>query len=849
MKKLLPFLLILLLPVWAWGAEYKIGLVADSHCNATAEYTALGTITTSIFDGESTDAVITLGDMTEGATAAEIAKVATAMGSQTWYFGIGTHDMAGTTLSQFLTDAADYLPATVTERGDWYVDFGNLRVIYLNSNVEGTAPPMSIAAESLTDLGTWIDAWTDSKPIVILTHPWIKKDWPGNKDADSNADVSWTVDPSVQTTEMTVSSATGDSTLTAVSGTPFATAVAGDIIAISQKATTDVVWGIGTVKAGGCASTSECIVTLDTNHPIVDTSNVTGWFWIKLAGAWTGKGYSGYAYNAKEIRALIDTKVTGGSNIVAVISGHRHSSNGPVLRTGNTTTSYYALRSSLTDATVQGAGILQLNDDDSLYLIPAYGETTVSANYHDYFVSASTGADTGKAGRLRSDPWATINKARVTATAADSYVYIMAGTYAEALTVTLAGTDGHPITWEYEAGAQQTHGTSAILSISTGAAYFTLKNANLAATDSNSQFTLIVQNDAHHITVEGLTMTNGASTTGGGPLFSGTGAGNVLRNFTINTKGRALAVTGAPGPSIYYGIAVCSANTQALFFSSNEPTFAPTVYNVVGYSATGSPVIHLNAEPASAQTGPTFKNVVIYTGTGTRALDTNDHANRRSTWSNSIMRGNWEHARASQDLGVSGSRIANGTDGMILGTSETAGYIADAVFTTPGTDFTLLATTVAIDTGADVSLTTDLLGNTVPVGKAQDIGSYERQGPWYFSDTGAAAPAGGGQNSAAPADADYHDASAFPSGGIVYLSGAIADDFNTPSAGVKYFGDGTAVLGGTGKTVTVDQPVTFYNVKVDNAGTLTMTGQTADIWIKRYINSAFAGGGSFLIGN
>ena len=47
------------------------------------------------------------------------------------------------------------------------------------------------------------------------------------------------------------------------------------------------------------------------------------------------------------------------------------------------------------------------------------------------------------------------------------------------------------------------------------------------------------------------------------------------------------------------------------------------------------------------------------------------------------------------------------------------------MFTEAGIDFRLLSSSMAIDAGINVGLTSDYLGNPVPVGGGYDIGAYE----------------------------------------------------------------------------------------------------------------------------
>jgi len=57
---------------------------------------------------------------------------------------------------------------------------------------------------------------------------------------------------------------------------------------------------------------------------------------------------------------------------------------------------------------------------------------------------------------------------------------------------------------------------------------------------------------------------------------------------------------------------------------------------------------------------------------------------------------------------------------------ETSGLWENPLFVTPGSDFMLQSGSPCVDAGADVGLTTDILGVAVPQGSAPDIGAYER---------------------------------------------------------------------------------------------------------------------------
>lgn len=86
----------------------------------------------------------------------------------------------------------------------------------------------------------------------------------------------------------------------------------------------------------------------------------------------------------------------------------------------------------------------------------------------------------------------------------------------------------------------------------------------------------------------------------------------------------------------------------------------------------------------------------------------------------------------------------NFTDWEALG-YDAHGLNTDPLFVNPGTDFHLTSSSPAIDTGANVGLTSDYAGTSVPQGSAPDIGAYE-----YISSNNTSSSSSSSSDSSAP---------------------------------------------------------------------------------------------------
>lgn len=219
---------------------------------------------------------------------------------------------------------------------------------------------------------------------------------------------------------------------------------------------------------------------------------------------------------------------------------------------------------------------------------------------------------------------------------------------------------------------------------------------------------------------------------------------NIVRHNTVTgpfTYGDANVAGGivirnnaADSNDIYYNLINCTDTNKSGIYLDGFANMGTNIYNnVIANCATGLYVIDLNNVVANAKNNIFYNNTthVHATTSDITAMDYNLY------YPNTGTRFYWNTVYNFADWKTNSSLDAN---------SPTP---ADPLFVSSN-DFHLQGGSPAIDKGTNVSLTTDYVNNKVPVGAAQDIGAYERQGPWYIANSGSDSATGGGQNSSAP---------------------------------------------------------------------------------------------------
>lgn len=143
---------------------YKIGLISDLHDVGGDQHTTLSTIDNTM-SAVGVDAYWWLGDMVDSWVADDIAALCE-MAEDNTYWVMGNHDggRIGEELcpSAFVGIVANYQPC-YTSCGDFYVDYGNWRLIGLNNGHD------YLSDESYA----WLDNLlvdSASKYIIIMTH-------------------------------------------------------------------------------------------------------------------------------------------------------------------------------------------------------------------------------------------------------------------------------------------------------------------------------------------------------------------------------------------------------------------------------------------------------------------------------------------------------------------------------------------------------------------------------------------------------------------------------------------------------------------------------------------------------
>jgi len=225
-------------------------------------------------------------------------------------------------------------------------------------------------------------------------------------------------------------------------------------------------------------SATEVTCTVFSGHEFPDTSAIA-------SGAWVLDGDSFFSYNANEIRSKIDTAKTAGADIRAVICGHGHGNNAATVES----IPYYEF------TTANGAvkaGVMHLDDDGEFRVSGTTGFT--SYNIDDYFVGPA-GSDSNL-GTTRASPFLTVMKAEGVATTAGQTVNVLSGTYREYANISQTGSDGSPITWEFETGSKVT--ATEIFS-------------GFAGPDGNGEYTIACTTEAKIVLRNGSYLTEGTA--------------------------------------------------------------------------------------------------------------------------------------------------------------------------------------------------------------------------------------------------------------------------------------------------------------------------------------------------
>jgi hypothetical protein len=434
-------LMILSVLLWAgngWGAT-TIGLISDLHHRTVTDdnTTVLQTIL-ALFDAENTSYTLFSGDMIDESTnradsQTQIAEITTKISasSQIVYWRFGSYELQGTSKTNFLSDAGIYFPPTLTSDGDFYFDPDSAwRVI----SIDASSGLFSAASTTLTWLTTQLAAAQSAgKYILINSHFAVYQNWPGNP-------AQWVLSPTTELSIATPSATTGSEVHVITNIDAFVIGDIGKTLAIKQTNGGNEYWGRGTITA----FTDARDVIITTDQDFFDTSAGAAWFWVSAHGANPVQGYSVFAYNSKEILAIINAAKTGGAEIKAGTFGHRH---------GNSTATinsvpYYEIYPSV--AGTINCAVVHLESDGTFRLAGAGSQT--SYNHLDYFVSPTGAA--GNTGHMRNHAWQTLNGGKA-ATISGSTVTVMSGTYRVQFLQNGSPASGTtPTIWTWESGAK-----------------------------------------------------------------------------------------------------------------------------------------------------------------------------------------------------------------------------------------------------------------------------------------------------------------------------------------------------------------------------------------------------------
>jgi predicted phosphodiesterase len=442
----------------AEAATYKVGVYSDLHYGTTAcdgpnypERVEYATTINNRFMSEGVSAALMLGDMidnsiNESCFQSQLATLASTFMSPT-YWVVGNHDLQGETLPQFLTDASAYLPSPTSD-GNFTFDLGNWR--FINISGVGGCPEdangkMCANANTLTWLATTLsNARTAGKYIVIAMHTAAYERYPGNP-------ANWTTQGANYYKNFSGTTLTGNITPSATTGSITMTSsvaefVTGDIGRSIIAKESDGYYGVCTVTSlGGSSPNAVANCTVDTGHPLSNTTAVASgnWGFIDSTGGW-----SYYAFNADDIRAVIEAAATAGANIKAVINGHGHGNDTKTVNGIN----YYEIDGALLNSNGV-SGMLLLEDDGTFRLAGTKaGQTTY--NVFNYYVDGTSGNDYNF-GVDRTNAWLTTTQARtVTSTAGGFSWTYLPGTYREQIDFDKPGVSGSPNTWNLDPGVK-----------------------------------------------------------------------------------------------------------------------------------------------------------------------------------------------------------------------------------------------------------------------------------------------------------------------------------------------------------------------------------------------------------
>jgi hypothetical protein len=220
-----------------------------------------------------------------------------------------------------------------------------------------------------------------------------------------------------------------------------------------------------------------------------------------------------------------------------------------------------------------------------------------------------------------------------------------------------------------------------------------------------------------------------------GDVYFGYGTGNIARyNFIssprgIGFQGVNLSNGGYSNPSAYYNVINCNdVSGSHGIYADQTPVNVGDIFiaNNTIYGCDTGIYTHLTF---SGGTVTSKNNIVVVDGSTEEAVEyrktdmiSSDYNLFANLLGDSSRLAVWGSTGYNQDQWLNYKSVSNQDTNSLTPT--------DPLFTAIGSDFTLLWNSPSIDTGVDVSLTTDRAGN--PIYGTPDIGGYEYQPPYVM---------------------------------------------------------------------------------------------------------------------